>query len=179
MQKFGCILLIATALSLSAQQPANRYVRVLVSDPGNRIVTGLEPENFVVVENGTPRAITSFDTTSPISIAIVGAVPVDVVKFKKENDELILTPSIADAVRELGASKNARKALIVTSAADTRAVPVDLEVLSTSDVPRAMIELHSQYRLGFSSSDPSSTIDVALKDVSHLPPLKLAKKSLF
>ena len=175
----GCIILNGTWFYVSAQQASfNRLVHVVVTLPGNRLITGLEQKNFEIVENGSPRAITYFNANSPVSVAIVGVAPPDVARLKLPEDELILTPSLPDAIRELVASKNARKALILTVAADTQEVPDGIQVLKADegDLPRTMIEIHNEYLLGFSSSDPSSVVDVTLREVTDLPPLKLTKK---
>jgi hypothetical protein len=91
---------------------------------------------------------------------------------------LILTPSLPDAVRELVASKNARKALILPLAGDTQGVPDGIQVFKADEgsLPRTMIEVHNEYLLGFSSSDQSSVVEVTLREVTGLPPLKLTKK---
>src|ERR1700730_4035110 len=105
----GFILLLGTAHNLPAQQtPTNRLVQVVVTDPFNRIVSGLEQQNFDIVENGVPRPITSLDASSPVSIAVVGAALPDIAKLKLPEDELIQAQSISEAVRGLASSKNPR-----------------------------------------------------------------------
>src|SRR5258708_6413840 len=71
------LLMMVSALSVSAQQVLlNRAVHVSVTDPLNRFVTGLDRDNFEIVENGIRRPITGFsDVDSPISLAIVSDVP--------------------------------------------------------------------------------------------------------
>ena len=153
-------------------------VHVVVTAPGNRLLTGLAQRNFAIIENGSPRPITYFDTDSPVSIAIVGVAPPDIARLKLPLDELILTPSLPDAIRELAASKNVRKVLVLTATADAQGVPDGIQVLKTDegDLPRTMIEIHNEYLLGFSSSDPSSAVDVTLREVTDLPPLRLTQK---
>jgi hypothetical protein len=171
--------LLGTGLYVSAQQaPVERFVHVVVTEPAHRIVTGLARENFEIVENGRPRPITSFDADSPVSIAVVGVAPPNIAEFKLPQDELIQAQTLPEAIRGLAASKNARKALIMTAATDTQGVPVGIQVLKadTGELPRAMIEIHNEYLLGFSSSDPSSAVDVALREVNGLPPLTVTKK---
>ena len=174
------MLLAGTVLYVSAQQtPANRLVHVVVTISGNgKLVTGLARENFEVAENGSARAITSFDANSPVSIAIVGIAPPDIARLKGPEDELILTPSLRDAVQELAASKNARKALILTAAADTQGVPNGIRIVKVDegDLTRTMIEIHNEYVLGFSASATSSVVGVTLRDVGNLPPLRLTQK---
>ena len=175
------LALTGTAVCLSAQQASvNRLVHVVVTIPGNgKLVTGLDQRNFEIVENGNPRPITSFDANSPVSIAIVGVAPADIARLKGPADELILTPSLPDAIRELAASKNARKALILTAAGDTQGVPEGVRVVRAADqeiLAKTMIEIHNEYLLGFSSSDPASVVGVSLREVSGLPPLSLTQK---
>jgi len=174
----GYLMLMATGLYLSAQQAsANRLVHVLVTIPGNgKLLTGLTRDNFEIVENGNARPVTSFNASSPVSIAIVGVAPAEIARLKGPEDELIQLRSVPDAIRELAASKNMRKVLILTVAAE---VPEGTRVLRAADaetLTKAMIEIHNEYLLGFSSSDPSSVVEVTLRQVSGLPPLKIAKK---
>jgi hypothetical protein len=175
----GCVILAGTEFYISAQQTSfNRLIHVVVTEPANRVITGLARENFEIVENGIPRPITYFDADSPVSIAIVGVTPPDIARLKLPEDELILTPSLPDAIRELVASKNARKAIILTAAADTQGVPDGIQVLKADEanLPKTVIEIHNEYLLGFSSSDPSSVVNVTLREVTDLPPLKVTKK---
>jgi hypothetical protein len=175
----GGTILTGAGFFVSAQQASsNRLIHVVVTEPANRLITGLARENFEIAENGSPRPITYFDADSPVSIAIVGLAPSDIAGLKLPQDELILTPSLPDAIRELVASKNTRKALILTAAADTQGVPDSIQVLKADEgnLPRTMIEIHNEYLLGFSSSDPSSVVDVTLREVTALPPLKVTKK---
>jgi Ca-activated chloride channel family protein len=91
----------------------NRVVHVSVTDPLNRFVTGLDRENFKIVENGIRRPITGFSNVdSPISLAIVSDVPLaGVSELNRAQDELIQTQSLSAALRQLAASKNLRKAI--------------------------------------------------------------------
>lgn len=177
----GCMMLMATGLYVSAQQASvNRLVHVVVTIPGNgKLLTGLTQENFEIVENGNTRPVTSFNASSPVSIAIVGVAPAEIARLKRPEDEWIQTQSIPDALRELAASKNTRKALILTVAADAQEVPEGIRVVRAADaetLTKAMIEIHNEYLLGFSSADPSSVVDVTLRQVSGLPPLKVTRK---
>jgi len=178
----GCMMLTGTGLYVSAQQAsANRLVHVVVTiSASGKLLTGLEQRNFEIVENGSARPITYFNPNSPVSVAIVGVAPANVATLKGPEDELILTPSLPDAVRELAASKNARKALNVTAeATNTQGVPDGIRVVRAADeetLTRTMIEIHNEYELGFSSSNPSSVVDVTLKEVKALPPLSVTTK---
>ncbi len=100
----SCMILTGTGSWLSAQQASvNRVIHVAVNDPYNRLVTGLEQSDFKITENGVPRPISYFsDADSAVSIAIaVVAAPPDIVRLKRPEDELILTQSLSDALREL------------------------------------------------------------------------------
>jgi Ca-activated chloride channel homolog len=47
-------------------------VPVTITDPGNRLVTGLEKENFIVLDNGVPQAIEHFSSEdAPISLGVI------------------------------------------------------------------------------------------------------------
>jgi hypothetical protein len=67
-------VLTAGALQLAAQPVAARqsgFIPVTVTEPYNRIVSGLHEETFVILENGSPRPITYFSNVdSPIALAI-------------------------------------------------------------------------------------------------------------
>jgi hypothetical protein len=175
----GSIALTGTGFYISAQQaPYNRLVHVIVTEPANRIVTGLAQENFEVIENGVVRPVTFFDRDSRVSIALVGVSAAGVARLNRPEDDLIQAQSVADAVQQLAASKNIRKALIVVGAGATAAVPDGIEVLNSDEtnLPRTVLEVYTEYVLGFSSSGRISTIEVTLKPPEGLPPLKLAQR---
>src|SRR2546421_10714132 len=85
--------------SLAAQPaPANKseLIPVTVTDPLNRLVTGLDREHFTILEGGIPRSIVDFSSPdAPIAIAIISQSPVTFLAglFHSE-DELIQTSSV-------------------------------------------------------------------------------------
>jgi hypothetical protein len=172
-------VLVAGALCLSAQQLSPNQtglIPVTVTDPMNRFVTGLEQENFTLLENGISRPITSFSSVdSPISLAIIAASPFPAAaKLNEAGDELIQTESLPDAIRLLTASKNPRKALILTTASDGAVVPAGIRVVhaDSSDVLRVVIELRNQYLVKFQPSTPAGRVEVVLSQPRGLPVLK-------
>jgi hypothetical protein len=70
-------LLVFPSSNLSGQQGSfNRLVLVTITDPLNRFVTGLDRDNFEIIENGSRRAITSFSgVDDPIAVAVVSEAP--------------------------------------------------------------------------------------------------------
>jgi len=176
-----CILLTGAWSSLSAQQASfDRLIYVTVSDPLNRFVTGLEQEHFGLVENGVHRAITHFENVdSPIAIAIVGmVVPPEIAAVQRPEDELIQSRSLPDALRELAAAKNSRKALMIKADSDTQGVPSEIQVLKADEnnLFKTLIEVRNRYSLGFSSSAPASIVEVTVKAPRGLPPLKVNQR---
>lgn len=168
-------LLIVCASPLSAQVPSKRLAHVTVTDPLGRFVTGLERERFEILENGVRRPITGFsDVDSPISLAIISETPLPVSGFDRPNDELIQTRSVSDALRQLLASKNTRKALVVTNSADTRAIPAGIKVVQANpdNLFKAVIEIRNQYLLQVESTDASAGVEVVLQQPNGLPPLR-------
>jgi hypothetical protein len=169
------IVLTVGASRVSAQVLSKRHVDVTVTDPLHRFVTGLKQEHFELVENGVRRAITDFSSVdSPISLAIVCEEPLPVAGTLSPEDELIQTRSLSDALRQLSASKNSRKAIVIATTTDTQAIPGGIQTfqLNRADVPKAIVELRSQYRLEFESSSPSASVEVVLKPPRGLPPLQ-------
>jgi hypothetical protein len=169
------IVLIVSASRVSGQVSSKRHVEVTVTDPLHRFVTGLEQEHFELVENGIRRAITDFSgVDSPISLAIVCEEPLPAVGTLGPEDELIQTPSLSNALRQLSASKNSRKALVVTTTTETQAIPGGIQTLqiNRANLLKAVVELRNQYRLEFESSSPSASVEVVLKPPRGLPPLQ-------
>lgn len=163
---------------LGAQQAAlnqSGFTPVTVTDPLNRFVTGLEKENFVVLENSAPRPVTYFSNVdSPIAFAIVSQSPVQVRDLLKPDDELIQTTSLTDALSQLVASKNQRKVMIVTTSADVHGVPAGIQVIQSEPaiVSKWVVELRNQYLLRFQVSDPAARVEITLKQPRGLPVLK-------
>ncbi len=169
------IVLTIGASRVSAQVSSKRHIDVTVTDPLHRFVTGLEQEHFELVENGARRAITDFSgVDSPISLAIVCEEPLPAIGRLGPEDELIQTRSLFNALRQLSASKNSRKALVITTTTDTQAIPADIQTFQTdrANVLKVVVELRNQYRLEFESSSPSASVEVVLKPPRGLPPLQ-------
>jgi hypothetical protein len=170
------IVLTVGALRVSAQDSSKRHVDVTVTDPRGRFVTGLERERFEVIENGVRRAVSDFsDGGSPISVAIVSQEPLPAIGTLGPEDELIQTRSLANALRQLAASKNSRKAIVTTAATDLQTIPSDIQTLRTdpANLLKAMIELRNQYRLEFESAAPSGNVEVVLNPPIGLPRLEV------
>ena len=174
----GCtlsLILAARSSRLLAQAQSMRVVHVTVTDPLNRFVTGLEQEQFQIVEKGVRRPITGFsDVNSPMTVAIVSETPLPVNGSARSTDELIQAPSVSAALRQLLASKNARKALVVTTGGDTRGIPGNIQVVQTNpDIAfKWVVELRNQYLLQYESSDANSSVEVVLQQPRGLPPLQ-------
>jgi len=169
------IVLTVGAPRVSAQISSKRHVDVTVTDPLHRFVTGLGQEHFELVENGVRRAITGFSSVdSPISLAIVSEEPLPGVGPLGPEDELIQTRSLSNALRQLSASKNSRKALVITTTTDIQAIPGGIQTLQIdrANVLKAVVEVRNQYRLEFESSSPSASVEVVLKPPRGLPPLQ-------
>lgn len=170
------IVLTAGASCVSAQVPSKRHVDVTVTDPQGRFVTGLEQRHFEVIENDVRRAIADFsDGGSPIALAVVSEAPLSAAGVLGPEDELIQTPSLSSALRQLAASKNSRKAILMAATTDVQTIPSGIQILQANpaNLAKAVIELRSQYRLEFESSTPSAGVEVVLNQPRGLPPLKL------
>lgn len=174
-------LVVVVAFSiphLPAQTQSNRLVHVAITDPSGRFVTGMEQQRFEIVENGIQRPITGFsDVDSPILLAIVGEKAVTIGDLNPR-DVLIQTPSLNDAIQQLSASKNLRKALVVTSAIDAQAIPSGIRTVQVrpDDLFHAVVELRNEYVLQFESSNSTSTVGIVLKQPRGLPPLQASIK---
>jgi len=176
-----CMVIVVIASSvryLPAQTRSNRLVHVTITDPLGRFVTGIEQERFDIVENGIRRPITGFsDVDSPILLAIVSEKTVTMGDLNPR-DVLIQTPSLNDAIQQLSASKNLRKALVVTAAIDAQAIPPGIQIVQAKpdDLFRVVVELRNEYLLQFESSDSSGAIEVVLKQPRGLPLLQATLK---
>jgi hypothetical protein len=138
-------------------------------------VTGLEPNNFEIIENGARRPVTSFlSVDDPIAIAVVSESPLTDLSGSHGPNQLIQTRSLSDAVRQLVASGKPRKALIITTAASTEIFPSGILIVRTdvNMARKAVVEVCNQYFVGFMSLDQSASVEVVLKQPGALPILK-------
>jgi hypothetical protein len=179
------VLLTVSVMPVAAQLPPNQsaVIPVAVTDPLNRFVTGLEQENFTVLENGVPRPITNFSgLDSPISIAVVSESPLPAAaKLSSPDDDLIQTASLSDGLRQLTASKNLRKTVILVTGWDTRSIPGGIQVIQADPgkLLEAVIEVRNQYLLQFQPSVPAARVEVIVNKPRGLPTLKPVWKGLF
>jgi hypothetical protein len=176
------IVLTVSGLAQPASPNQSGFIPVIVTDPLNRFVDGLQEENFVILENGVRRPITYFsEADSPITLAVISESPLPLPDMLKPEDEVIQTSSMSDALRQLMASKNKRKAIIVTTIANIHGVPAGIQAVQAdpADVFKAVIELRNQYVLRFRSSDPSARVEVTIRQPRGLPFLKPAWKASF
>jgi hypothetical protein len=169
-----CLLATALVLTAAAQDLSKRHVDVTVTDPLGRYVTGLDRAGFDVIENGVRRAITDFsDPASPVSIAVVSEEPLSGLGV-----ELIQAASVSDALRQLEASSNSRKAIVTFSAAAPQAIPSSIQTVQTDQagLAKAVIGLRNQYRLEYESSTESARVEVVLRQPVGMPHLELRWK---
>ncbi len=170
------IVLTIGASRVTAQMSSTRHVYVTVTNSQGRLVTGLHPQNFEVFENGVCRAITDLSAIgSLISLAIVGEQPLLSVGPLGPRDEVIQTPSLSNAVRQLAASKNPRKVLLTTANTDLQPIPSGIQRLQIdpANLPEALIELRRQYKVGFESATPSASVEVVLRQPVGIHDFKL------
>jgi len=176
-KKSALAILTTCAATLSAQAPAKRLLHVTITDPLHRFVTGIDQKNFAVVENGVRRPITDFaGVDSPLTLAIVSETPLaEANSFNRPNDELIQTNSLPEALRQLAASKNSRKTLILTTPPDARAIPPGIQVIQVNPdiLQKTVIEAHNQYLLQFETPDTTAPVEVVLEPMRGFPPLKV------
>ena len=164
------------AFLLSAQVTSKRYVDVTVTDPRGRLVTGLDREHFEVVENGVRRTISGFeDGGSPISIAVVSGEALPDLGTLGPEVELIQTPSLANALRQLEASKRPRRVLMYTSATALPTIPPGIQTVQVdrANLVKTLFSVHNQYRLEFESPTAEARIEVVLKQPQNLPRLQV------
>jgi Ca-activated chloride channel family protein len=136
-------------------------VPVSVTDPMNRLVTGLEKENFQVFDNNTGQVIKSFATEdSPISIGIVfdlsGSMGSKFIRARKALSEFLHTCNPQDEFFVVGF--NDRPAIIVDYTSDVE------------DVEARMVMLKPQNR--------TALIDAMYLGVNTLKRAKYERKAL-
>jgi hypothetical protein len=162
---------------LAGQQPTRNqsgFIPVTVTDPLHRFVTGLDADNFVVLENGMPRRLTYFSNVDThLAVAIVNDTPLPPAAGLKAGDNLIQASSIPEALRFLAASTSERKAIIITTPLDPQPLPAGIQVIqiNPANASRAVVELRNQYLIRFELSDPAARVEVTLKQPVGLPPL--------
>jgi Ca-activated chloride channel family protein len=136
-------------------------VPLSVTDPMNRLVTGLERENFQVYDNNLPQTIKSFSTEdAPLSIGIVfdlsGSMESKFVRARKALTEFLTTCNPQDEFFVVGF--NDRPAVLVDYTSDVE------------DVEARMLMLHPEKR--------TALIDAMYLGVSHLRQAKYDRRAL-
>ena len=136
-------------------------VPVAVTDPMNRLVTGLERENFQVFDNDAPQTIKSFATDdAPLTIGIVfdlsGSMTSKFVRARKALSEFLRTCNPQDEFFVVGF--NDRPAIIVDYTSDVE------------DVEARMVMLRPENR--------TALIDAMYLAVNHLKLAKYDRKAL-
>ncbi len=136
-------------------------VPVSVTDPQNRLVTGLEKENFQIFDNNTGQVIKSFATEdSPISIGIVfdlsGSMGSKFIRARKALSEFLRTCNPQDEFFVVGF--NDRPAIIVDYTNDVE------------DVEARMVMLRPQNR--------TALIDAMYLGINTLKRAKYDRKAL-
>ena len=136
-------------------------VPLTVTDPMNRLVTGLEKENFQVYDSNNLQTIKSFATEdAPLSIGIVfdlsGSMQSKFLRARKALSEFLRTCNPADEFFVVGF--NDRPAILVDYTSDVE------------DVEARMVMLHPQNR--------TALIDAMYLGVNKLRNAKYARKAL-
>lgn len=173
MMPATCVLLLCM-VPLQAQSTRNLYVSV--TDPLNRFVSGLDRDHFAVVENGVARTVSAVvDADSPITIAVVGDLAVPALGGAMgPKDVVIQTKSLEEAVQQLAASASARKALIVTTAAELPALAEGIQLVRVepSMLSRTLVEVRNQYLLRVEGNGSSGGLGVTVRSPRGLPSLQ-------
>ena len=136
-------------------------VPLTVTDPMNRLVTGLEKENFQVYDNNSLQVIKSFATEdAPLSIGIVfdlsGSMQSKFLRARKALTEFLRTCNPKDEFFVIGF--NDRPAILVDYTSDVE------------DVEARMVMLHPQNR--------TALIDAMYLGVNKLRQAKYSRKAL-
>ena len=136
-------------------------VPMTVTDPMNRLVTGLERENFEVYDNSLGQVIKSFSTEdAPVTIGIVfdlsGSMSSKFLRARRALSEFLRTSNPADEFFVVGF--NDRPAVIVDYTSDV------------DDVEARMVMLKPQNR--------TALIDAVYLAVNHLKQAKYERKAL-
>jgi Ca-activated chloride channel family protein len=136
-------------------------VPLTVTDPRDRLVTGLEKENFQVFDNGAPQTIKSFATEdAPLSIGIVfdlsGSMQSKFLRARKALSEFLRTCNPQDEFFVVGF--NDRPAVLVDYTSDVE------------DVEARMVMLRPENR--------TALIDAMYLGVSHLKNAKYDRRAL-
>jgi len=136
-------------------------VPVTVTDPMNRIVTGLERENFAVTDNNVPQTIRYFSSEdAPITIGVVfdlsGSMAPKFVRARKALTEFLRTSNPLDEFFVVGF--NDRPSVIVDYTSDV------------DDVEARMVMLKPENR--------TALIDAVYLGVDHLRQARYERKAL-
>ena len=163
---------VKTAKPAEPKEPASKVPRLrvtanlvlvpmTVTDPANRLVTGLEKENFEVFDNNTGQVIKSFSTEdAPVTIGIVfdlsGSMQSKFVRARKALSEFMRTSNPADEFFVV--AFNDRPAVIVDYTSDV------------DDVEARMVMMKPENR--------TALIDAVYLGVNKLKEAKYDRKAL-
>lgn len=165
--------IMAAAPVASAQVTSKQFLHITVTDPHNRFVVGLQSENFQVLENGVRLVTTEISNPdTAISLAIVSAEPVPSAKLAAGiADELFQASSVSAALRQLAASKNSRKVILILDSSESQTIPGGIQALISTreNLSKTIIELRNQYQIQFESSNPSARLEVVIKPLTVMP----------
>ena len=136
-------------------------IPLTVTDPNDRLVTGLERENFTIFDQGVPQTIKSFATEdAPLSIGIVfdlsGSMQSKFVRARKALSEFLRTCNPQDEFFVVGF--NDRPAILVDYTSDVE------------DVEARMVMLRPENR--------TALIDAMYLGVNHLKTAKYDRRAL-
>lgn len=149
-----------------AQTP--RVIHASVYTQNNKLVTGLEQNNFAVVENGVLRRLESFDHLGPVTTAVVGTRDFEA----PARMQVLRAGTVPEALAQL-AGVTGRKAIVVPPGADTAGVPGDVHIVIDPDPRHGLLVATNAYLLRYRSTDPAAPVQVVLADVDGLPPVSV------
>ncbi len=151
----------------------NRAISWTVTNQIGRFIGNIPSLHFVIRENGRAINPAFVLPPGPTAIAIVTDSALPGLPSPGMMANLIITPSLTSAIRQLEILDIRRKFLILTGSTYDAPLPPGIVVMKFEPalIPQALVEACNQYIAGIEATDPAAPIEVSILPGRNYPDL--------